>query len=102
MKIDDKEKGMQKTSQESMAALRKKRRETSMPYHLAMGRLFMLKKQYERANEYLTRAMQEDILVSKFFQEPVWMSKMQSLKSFWESTPYTTCANVREIYKHSV
>ena len=64
MKIDDDQSGMQKTSLESVAALRRKKKETSVPYRLAMGRLFMLKKKYERANEYLTRAMKEDILVS--------------------------------------
>ena len=59
----DKESGTQKASQEPAGALKKK--STSVPYQLAMGRLFMLKKQYQKADEYLTRAMKEDILVRK-------------------------------------
>ena len=71
VKIND-ENEMQKTSQLPVGALRKKKKETSVPYYLAMGRLFILRKQYGKADEYLTRAMKEDILVSKFFLEPVF------------------------------
>ena len=57
------ESGMRKASQEPVGLLKKK--DTSVLYQLAMGRLLILKKQYERANEYLSRAMKEDVLVRK-------------------------------------
>ena len=53
---------IQENIQEPMEAAKKKG--TSVPYHLAVGRLLVLRKQYERAHEYLSTAVKEQVEVS--------------------------------------
>ena len=53
---------MQENVQEPMEAAKKKG--TFVPYQIAVGRLLILRKQYERAHDYLSDAVKEEVEVS--------------------------------------
>ena len=44
-----------------------KKKSTSVPYKIAVGRLLILRKQYERAHDYLSTAVKEEVEVSSIF-----------------------------------
>ena len=41
---------------------------SSVPYLIAIGRLFILQKQYEKAKVYLSKAVKEEVEVRNFFE----------------------------------
>ena len=53
---------MQENVKQPMEAAKMKG--TSVPYQIAVGRLLILRKQYERAHDYLSNAVKEEVEVS--------------------------------------